>query len=231
MTKYKFTNAQRFAIWKHHGQTCYWCGEPLRLQETTVDHVVPEHLLDKPDELERLRTLFGLSSAFVINDYCNWLPAHDKCNKNKSGKTLPLTPLVQTILDKLRRDAEEVRRIEQRVKADAKKDKLLGHVMVALEEDDIKKEDILNLFADPELPQDEDVQVLRREIHLRVDPNRWHVASLNNDIAVVTDGKRGGITPVGTDTHWSWECPHCGSFGPWNGAICLTCMRRSMPDD
>lgn len=123
--KHQFTDAQRFAVWKHHGQRCYWCEEPLRLQETTVDHVVPEHLEGKPDELAKVTTLLALPEAFKINDYGNWLPAHDRCNKNKGGRNLRPCPMVSAILDKLLRDADKVAKIEKGIKDTAERIKLL----------------------------------------------------------------------------------------------------------
>jgi hypothetical protein len=233
MSNRKFTNAERFAVWKHHGQQCYWCKEPLRLQDTTVDHLLPEHLEDKPKEAERLKTLLGLSNTFKINDYCNWLPAHDKCNKNKGGKPLPPTPMVLAIFEKLQRDADVVRKIEAGIKASGKKDKALATIMVAVEKGDISKNEILAALSDPDLPQDEDVQLMRKEITLRLDSKRWHIVHLDEDrgLATVSDGHLGGSTPIGSKPHYSWECPHCGSYGPWNGARCMTCGHLSDPYD
>lgn len=233
MGKHQFTYAQRFAVWKHHGQQCYWCEEPLRLQDTTVDHVVPEHLEGKPEELAKVTARLGLPDSFTINGYCNWLPAHDKCNKNKGGRNLRPAPMVVAILEKLERDADKVAKIETGIKNNSRKDKALASVMVAMEEGVISKAEILAALSDPELPQDEDVQLLRKEISLRVDPERWHIAHLDEErgLAMVSDGRYAGSTPIGPDPHISWECPHCGSYGPWNGARCMACGHFSDPYD
>ncbi len=232
MSKRSFSHAERYAIWKYHKRICYWCEEPLRIQETTVDHVIPEPLEEKPKELEELRRSYGLPATFVINDYCNWLPSHDHCNKSKSGKPLPAVPLVMNLLRKLLQNAEEVRKIEQRMRANVKKDEALSKVIVALEEGIIIPEDILALVNDPELLDDEDIRVLRDEINLRIDPTRWNVNHVDTEreIATVSDGKFFGATPIGPDAHPSWECPHCGRYGPWDGMICRSCGQRSEPD-
>lgn len=52
------------------------------------------------------------------------------------------------------------------------------------------------------------------------------VQALSDRVARVTDGERMGYT--GTDI--SFMCGNCGSYGPWNGVICLTCGQRSGPD-
>jgi hypothetical protein len=231
LSKYQFSNAQRYAIWQHYGQACYWCDEPLRLKDATVDHVIPEYLQDKHDEFKRLQMQYGLPATFAINDYCNWLPAHDRCNKNKSGKPLKPCPMVMDILEKLQREAESVRKIEMRVKANVKKDKLLGHITAGLQSKSINEQDLASLIADLKVPVDEDIRTLQNEVHLHIDPTRWRVVRIDGRLATVTDGQYAGVTPVEPNPHHSWWCPYCGSNGPWDGVRCLSCGRVSDPYD
>jgi rRNA-processing protein FCF1 len=59
--------------------------------------------------------------------------------------------------------------------------------------------------------------------------NEWKILRKEGNIAYVTDGKRGGYTPINkTDT--SYMCPTCGKYGPWNGVICLSCGSQSYPE-
>ena len=51
------------------------------------------------------------------------------------------------------------------------------------------------------------------------------IATLGN-VATVSDGRFGGVTPTGDNPSENWRCPYCGSFGPWNGSICLNCNHR-----
>jgi hypothetical protein len=141
--------------------------------------------------------------------------------------------MVLAILEKLQRDADKVRKIEAGVRANIQKDKALATVMVAMEEGKLTKDEILAGLSDPALPQDEDVQLMRKEVTLRLDPKRWHIVHLDDDreLAMVSDGHTGGSTPIGPAPHHSWECPHCGSYGPWNGARCMTCLHLSDPYD
>lgn len=168
MGKHKFTDAETYALWTHYKAWCFWCGEPLRLKETTIDHFIPEHLENKPVDLDQVRTEYGLSSDFVINDYCNWLPCHDRCNRSKGAK-LPL-PIFQAAatLQKLASQAERIRAIERRTK-NTKKEKLLGLIMVGRETNTVTEDDVLAVFTNREIQEDEDVQILRKEIHLDVD--------------------------------------------------------------
>jgi hypothetical protein len=227
MAKRRFTDTERFAVWMHNGQRCYWCLEPLSLQETTIDHVIPEHLEDKPETFEMLRVHLGLPTTFVINDYCNWLPAHDRCNKSKSGKSLQPSPMVTDILEKLIRKADTVRKFALSLAVNTDKQKILGRVMAAVENGHIKKEDIFNLFA-PERANVDNPKLLQFEERLMVDRSRWHVMGVQRDLATVTDGRLVGETPMsGGKVDLSWLCPSCHQYGPWNGVRCLTCGRMN----
>ena len=221
MSKHRFTHTERFTVWSQNGQRCYWCLEPLSVQETTVDHVIAEHLEDKPEIFETLRSHLGLPETFVINDYCNWLPAHDRCNKTKSGKTLTPSPMVKDLLEKLIRKADIVRKFAASLLADSNKQRILGRIMTALENGQITKEDIRNVFP-------RDPTLVEADKRLMVNENRWHVIGFNRDLATVTDGRLVGQTPMSdAQVDMSWLCLTCHNHGPWNGARCLTCGRMS----
>lgn len=229
MSKYRFNYIQRFAVWKFHGSQCWWCGEPLQLQESTVDHVLPESLIDKPAELEKILAEYGLPSNFAINDYNNWVPCHDKCNKGKSAKVFKPVPMILAALENLIKNSPSVKKIEDQVKSNKKKGKIFGEFMSALESGVISKKEIVAALADSDLQSDEDIHILAKEYNLRVDQNRWKVIGTRNGLATVTDGKYGGLTPTIDQPDISWMCS-CGSYGPWNGARCLTCGQLSDGD-
>jgi hypothetical protein len=180
-------------------------------------------LKDRPDRLRRIIKAFGLPPDFNLDDYCNWLPFHEHSNKVKSVQIFKPTPLLKLILSKLARQADKVREIEQRVQRNANKDTLLAKFIIALKNGQLSKEDLQSLLADPDFERDEDVQSLRDEIFLHVDPNRWKTVDVTGTIATVTDGHLGGMTPVSKVPDVSWQCPFCGNYGPWNGIRCLTC--------
>ncbi|MDX6578273.1 MAG: hypothetical protein QOE96_4226 [Blastocatellia bacterium] len=193
MGKHRFTKVEGFAIWKHHGPWCFWCEEPLRLSETTIDHYIPEYLENRPAELDKVRADYGLSASFVINDYCNWLPSHARCNQKKGAKIPKLTLLAVETLDKLGREAETIRSIEQQIRSDVKKDKLIGQVAVALETNKLTRDEVRALLNEPTLQQDEDIELLRMETYLDIDqhyvdflnrkPNPNSLAFWSNQIA------------------------------------------------
>jgi len=99
MSKYKFTNTQRFCIWNTYQCKCFWCGEPLEYKHTTVDHLFAEKIAADPIELIRVKRVYALPADFGINDFCNWVPSHASCNAKKSSKVIRNFPVFQIIVD------------------------------------------------------------------------------------------------------------------------------------
>jgi hypothetical protein len=44
MGKYRFSYAQRYALWRAYDMKCFYCEKPLDFRNMTIDHVLPEHL-------------------------------------------------------------------------------------------------------------------------------------------------------------------------------------------
>lgn len=220
--KYQFSLAERFAILEAFGGQCYWCGEPLPIRDTTVDHVLPESLLDKPEEFNRIRTHYGLPSHFSLNDFCNWVPAHGKCNSKKKDAVFALSPALLAVLLDVERRSEKARSTAEKIKSDNKKGRILAKIEAAIEGGVLSKEEILDLFSGIEPPA--------KQTTISVS-ERWSIVRDENGFAFVTDGRVFGITPSMPNPDSSWRCPSCGGFGPWNGVICLNCGQMSDPND
>ena len=109
--KHKFSSPERFALWQIHKFQCFWCGEPLRIVDCTVDHVIPESLLEKPDALQRRHDYYSLPEGFEINNFCNWVPCHAKCNSKKKETLHKASPAMIAILHELDKKAIEAQKI------------------------------------------------------------------------------------------------------------------------
>jgi hypothetical protein len=92
MSKYRFSSEQKFALWRAYGGKCAYCHEPTRLLDVTIDHILPEYLAEKPDELQKLIVRFNLGEDFSINNYCNWAPMHFGCNVKKNATVFESAP-------------------------------------------------------------------------------------------------------------------------------------------
>jgi hypothetical protein len=238
VAKHSFTHAERYAVWKSWGPTCFWCREPLRIQHVTIDHLIPEHLDEAGKEQTRKAALsaFALPEDFKINDFGNWFPMHANCNQEKGSDPLKPTPQLVAAAQRQHRDAEKIREIHERLVRNEKKDKLLGRAVALLEQAGATPEELKALFdaltrAEPDSQRDDDVETLKKEIFFRLDSARWRMVENKFGIATVTDGTFGGITPVSKDVDPTWQCPNCWCYGPWSGTRCLSCGRMSDPYD
>jgi hypothetical protein len=144
--KRRFSYAERYAVWYCNDERCWWCGQPLRLVETTIDHVLPESLID--DEQKRLAVLteYGLPKEFNINGYENWLPCHNHCNQSKGSKSPTFVPGNRAIIDGLKSKAQKVEHIERSVSANAAKDRVFKAVFAGLEQQTITVRDLDELL-------------------------------------------------------------------------------------
>ena len=64
MTKYNFKKNEQYAVWLNHGKRCWLCDEPLRLGETTIDHIIPESLLNNDNKRQEIFEIYGLNKEF-----------------------------------------------------------------------------------------------------------------------------------------------------------------------
>lgn len=141
MRKYRFKPEQRLAIWRVYDKKCFYCKEPIGFQELTVDHVLPESLLDKPDELMALIKQYGLGDDFSINDYCNWVPAHNHCNREKGTTIYDASPAMIKTLAIVRKKADLARAEEEKITREQRTGDLLGKLEVAYRKGIISKEE------------------------------------------------------------------------------------------
>ena len=111
MKKYKFSPIERFAIWKAYNYLCFHCGLNLKWKNLTIDHLFPESLSDNKKGFATIKKVYSLKTDFCINDFVNWVPAHDTCN-NKKGDFMPLHSTdfarVKTLSDVARRTHDQL---------------------------------------------------------------------------------------------------------------------------
>lgn len=147
MQKYSFSHAERYAVWLNHEKRCWLCKEPLRLVETTIDHVVPESLLAHEDRLTKVRDIYDLPASFAINGFENWLPCHAHCNQTKSDATFDFVAGYKLILDRLIRDADKVERSAKAVTRNISTDKLFAKIFTAIEQQRVSVQELVNLVG------------------------------------------------------------------------------------
>jgi hypothetical protein len=231
MAKYIFNYAEKYAVWETHGYRCFWCGQPLEIRHVTVDHVIPEHLEEKPDKLNWIKEHYSLPEGFNVNSFENWVPCHSNCNSKKSVTVYVSSPAFIAVLDAVGKKGIESRRRYNTLIQARDRSKVITGILVDLEKGNISEDDLISLLRTtnntaPIVQADEHGQLF---IHVS---KQWKIISEpTNDVVMVSDGVRAGLTPTIKDPHSSWRCPYCTSYGPWNGVICMNCGQKSDPFD
>ena len=142
MGKHKFSMIQRLALWKAYGERCAYSGEPLSFANLHIDHILPEILLDDRDGLERIRAEYGLSQAFDINSYDNWLPVHSRYNIQKGALVFD-QPKTHFFLGIAEQHRSKVVALEEQIRGRMAKERVLLPVGAAIEAGLISAEDAI----------------------------------------------------------------------------------------
>jgi hypothetical protein len=115
MSRYQFSDGERWGVYNAQGEKCYLCTRPLDLSSMQIDHIIPERILDNPECLAEVIKEFGLPSDFDINSFENWLPSCAPCNNTKRDAVFKPTPIVQVQLDKAKAHAQEAKVLAEEV--------------------------------------------------------------------------------------------------------------------
>lgn len=146
MSQYKFSDAEKYAVWKHNQERCWLCHRPLALRDCVVDHVLPESLLWNKDKQIEAFTMYNLSKEFNINGFENWLPAHNWCNCKKSDHLMQYSGLMQGCIETLIKRAPVVKRMAERLASGKAKSFVLGKLSACMESGEITTEDLKSLL-------------------------------------------------------------------------------------
>jgi len=242
MATYRFSAAERWAVFTVHKSHCYLCKKPIDFSTMHVDHIIPESLSEEPEKLAEVLSEFGLPGDFNLNSFENWLPACMGCNLQKNAKVFEPAPIMLDQLKTARSKAGDVAKFQKRFLSRQQYTKALGLLEVGIETNQIDVNDLLPLIgifvsAHPKavasMPsqqrEDDDYlgflttdDLAQPVIELRLTPTYRVLARSNRTITVETQYGVGYV-PDQPNPDRSFYCGSCGSLGPWSGARCLTC--------
>lgn len=145
MAAFRFSYAQRYALWRAYDGRCFYCEQPIDFREMTIDHVIPESLLENIPQLTKLRRDYGIDEiapGFQINDFSNWVPAHARrCNTSKSDSVLPkklLLLCLQEVQKKLHAVRDEIAKLDR----SRSRSHALGSLTSAIEKNHLSIDDV-----------------------------------------------------------------------------------------
>lgn len=220
MAAYRFSPAERYAVFTVHREVCWLCGEPLALGAMEVDHIVPEHLEGKP-ELDTIKEELGLPTSFCINSFENWKPAHARCNRDKGKHVFRLSPMIQLHLEQAAAKVSKAVELRETYATDRKIDRALellfsaakNHILSA--EQAARMKEAAAIHDGNRAPED-------RGKPFRLAP--WLTILGEGINGYVMQGPTGliGGRPKGDHIDSSFDCPRCGPTA-WNGARCVVC--------
>ena len=118
VAKYRFSEAQRHAVYTVHGERCYMCRAVLDMKTMEVDHVIPEALRDKAERLAEVLASLGRPADFNLDSYPNWLPSCRSCNGTKHDRIFDPAPIVVLQLQQAADRVAEAEKIEKRLISD-----------------------------------------------------------------------------------------------------------------
>ena len=120
MNKHRFSYVERYALWRAYDGRCFHCEKPLDFRDMTIDHVIPEWLVEEPERLRQVRQDYEIDENFPdfqINDFTNWVPAHSRrCNVRKGPQVFPkkiILLLLQDVQQHLHKVREELESLSQ----------------------------------------------------------------------------------------------------------------------
>lgn len=217
MSGYRFSAAQRFAVYTVHGSTCYLNGEPLYLKQMRIDHILPRSLRDDPERLSVVLKEYGLPDDFELDSFENWLPTCDPCNSAKYKEPFRATPIIQRYVDRARAKAAGTKALAEQIVTNQALSKALNIVEIAVDQGQLDPAALAPLI---DLYEQHQKQTKNREF--RITP-QFTILHERDGYRLVQTSYGIGHMPSENTVHLSAPCPLCGNYGPWSGARCLGC--------
>lgn len=187
-----------------------------------VDHIIPEALVEKPDELQAALKAFGLPSEFNINSFANWLPACRPCNGTKRDLVFDTTPIIQVHLQRAIAKASAAKELAAETVSQRKIANALNVLERAQDDGKLDAETIQTLgefISQNRQPDREGKPILLTPL--------YEILSEQNGIQIVRGRYGVGGRPAMAHPDASFSCPNCGSIAAWNGARCVICGEMS----
>lgn len=202
------------------------CGEPLDLLSMEVDHVIPETLLDTPEQLAAVLTEYDLPAGFNLQSFANWLPACGPCNNRKRSRVFKATTRIQLDLEIAGEKAEQAQELSERRVSNQQVAKSWNAIeraaaSRALDEDLLTAISEFVAFHSTNRP----AEAMGAPLHLTP---LLEVLTEKDGVRIVRGPYGVGAGPIVFDERSNFRCVTCGHVA-WNGARCVVC--GTMDDD
>lgn len=146
MARKAFPTSKRAAIWRAHERRCIYCTELVTFADLDVDHIIPDHLKEKPEQLAELLNEYGLSNDFDVEGLLNLVPSHRHCNLQKRGQVLPKSRALHFLSIAEGRYAKAAK-VESELREQALRDNFTVLLQVALDEGRLSRDELGTIMA------------------------------------------------------------------------------------
>jgi hypothetical protein len=189
-----------------------------------VEHLVPRSLSGV--ELREVLDLHGLGPSYDLLAMGNLAPSCGPCNRGKGAKPPPTAPVIARLLADAARKAPAIhaRAVQYGKRRALEKSLAVVFAETATNAASLERlqQAVAAVASEVRHATGEIITRVHPAVRYLADANRWEVLhDLGPDVVLVDDGQYIGQA----GTHRSWECPICGSHGPWSGNRCLNCGR------
>jgi len=113
----------------------------------TVDHILPQSLSKDIIRKQRILKDYGLPETFDLEDYGNWLPCHQKENREKSDTLFPKETALY-YLHIARNKSKKAVDLENKLRKEKRNDKYICNLLISLVNGDIDKVNLLTAIED-----------------------------------------------------------------------------------
>ncbi len=185
-----------------------------------VDHVIPEHLAGKPQELQTVIASYGLSTGFDLNSFENWLPSCASCNNKKRGAVFKALPILAVELKRAADKAEKAAELAAETRSKQQVSRAITVLETANEQGTLGELHLSRLKPLVEYHHE------HREPELAESPIMLapllEVLRQDGELITVKDPYGIGVGRTNPPSHGNFRCPSCG-HSAWNGARCVVC--------
>lgn len=142
MSKTKIDSLLRFTIFEAYDKKCFYTRVPLDYPDMEIDHIIPESLADKIDQI---KAEYGLDKDFDINGYENLVPTrHDINNRKRNTLFDKNTTLYYLSLTKNHK--KQILELYEKKQVTRKKENALISITTLIDNGSVSNDDVYRLI-------------------------------------------------------------------------------------
>jgi len=146
MSQQKISPSLKYALWAAYDFKCFYHREYVRWDALCIDHLIPEYLADKPEELADVLASVGREPDWSLTGTHNLVPSCRSMNARKHARVLKPNVMI-ILLDQARGKVAEVERLQQKYETNVRTGMLCAQLAVALSNGRISEAEVGGILA------------------------------------------------------------------------------------